>query len=131
MTPAIMESLYDLYTDHDVHALVMGTRGVARQCIVTLTLTHPDVAQAHVIRFQAHSQWGDEDDWFDEWSKPSPPMPPESEIWTGITNGQLEHCCASDVVLEQFLDFIGTAEVLQVFTCTGGNPLNLMYNIDI
>ena len=112
MTPAIMESLYDLCGDHGIEAFVEATKYSPRELIVTLTMTHPDPAQAHVIRLQAFNRWDDEDDWFDEWAKPAMPMSPESGIWAGITNDQLEHCRTSEVVLEEFRDFIDADEVL-------------------
>ena len=115
MTPAIMDSLYDLYADHGVEALVMGTRGLARELIVTLTMTHPaDPSPAHVTRFQAVSRWDDDDDWFDEWAKPARPLTPSEESHVGMSNKRLALCRPASVVAEEFLDFLDDAKVVEV-----------------
>ena len=131
MTPAIMESLYDLCGDHGIEAFVEATKYSPRELIVTLTMTHPDPAQAHVIRLQAFNRWDDEDDWFDEWAKPSFAKMPESDDRTDVTNERLRHCRTSEAVLGEFLDFIGNAEVIQVLKHTDSNSLKRLKNIDL
>lgn len=58
-----------------------------------------------IIRYRAENRF-DPDGQFDEWAKPSQPLPPEAERILGVTNEQLAHCRSADEVLEDFLEFI-------------------------
>lgn len=55
--------------------------------------------------YRAVNRW-DEDDFFDEWAKPSIPLSPEAEMIVGTTNERLMHCRPTSVVLDDFLAFL-------------------------
>uniref|UniRef100_UPI0025D7F150 hypothetical protein n=1 Tax=Sphingorhabdus sp. EL138 TaxID=2073156 RepID=UPI0025D7F150 len=62
--------------------------------------------KGEIIHFYAVNRW-DEDDEFDEWAKPSVALSAEAEAIIGVTNAQLAQCRPTDVVLGDFLKFIG------------------------
>lgn len=57
------------------------------------------------LRYRAINRW-DEDDFFDEWARPSMPLSPEAEMIVGTTNERLMHCRPTSLVLDDFLAFI-------------------------
>ncbi len=82
-----------------------GTRDFKRDLIIDLKTSAPTPEKGEIIRYRAVNRW-DEDDYFDEWAKPSVALSPEAEMIVGTTNERLVHCRPTSVVLGDFLAFI-------------------------
>ena len=61
--------------------------------------------KGQIIHFYAVNRWDKEDN-FDEWTKPSHPLPPEAERILGVRNEQLADCRPTVAVLANFIEFI-------------------------
>ena len=101
----LCESLYDLYEIGGLELFHVGTRGWKRDLIIDLETRALTPDKGEIIRYRAINHW-DQDDLFDEWTKPSAALSAEAERIVGVTNSQLAHCRSTDVVLEDFLDFV-------------------------
>jgi DNA polymerase III epsilon subunit-like protein len=99
------DSLFELYIAGGLELMCLGTRGLKRELIIDLETSALTPEKGEIIRYRAVNRW-DENDQFDEWTKPSHPLPPESERILGVTNGQLAQCRPINLVLREFSDFI-------------------------
>lgn len=85
--------------------MVLGTRGLKRELIIDLETSALTPEMGEIIRFRAVNRWNEGDE-FDEWAKPSRPLSAEAERILGVTNEQLAHCRSTEVVGQEFLDFL-------------------------
>jgi hypothetical protein len=99
------DSLFELYMQGGLELYLAGTRGLKRDLIIQLETSALTPEKGEIIHFYAVNRW-DEDDQFDEWAKPSVALSAEAERILGVTNAQLNMCCSTDVVLDQFISFI-------------------------
>lgn len=99
------DSLFELYMIGGLELVKAGTRGLKRDLIIDLETSALTPEKGEIIRYRAVNRW-DEDDFFDEWAKPSIPLSPEAEKIVGTTNERLMHCRPTPVVLEDFLAFL-------------------------
>jgi len=83
-----------------------GLQGVRRDLIIRLDRSALIPEKGEIIRFYAVNRW-DEDDEFDEWARPSVPLSPEAEQVVGTTNERLTRCRPTEVVMTDFLTFVG------------------------
>ncbi len=102
----IHDSLFELYMIGGLELLQAGTRGLKRELIIDLETSALTPERGEVIRYRAINRW-DEDDFFDEWARPSMPLSPEAEMIVGTTNEGLEGCRPTMVVMDDFLRFVG------------------------
>jgi len=101
----IHDSPFELYMIGGLDLVKAGTRGLKRELIVHLEASALTPDRGEIIRYRAVNRW-DEDDFFDEWAKPSVALSREAEQVLGMTNEQLAHCRSTDVVLDDFLAFL-------------------------
>lgn len=99
------DSLFELYMQGGLELYLAGTRGLKRDLIIRLETSALTPEKGEIIHYYAVNRW-DEDDEFDEWAKPSRPLPVEAEAIIGVTNEQLAHCRASATVLSDLWSFI-------------------------
>ncbi len=99
------DSLFELYMQGGLELYLAGIRGLKRELIIDLETSALTPEKGEIIHFYAVNRW-DEDDEFDEWAKPSTPLPPDAERILGVTNEQLAHCRPTDAVLADFLGFV-------------------------
>jgi DNA polymerase III alpha subunit (gram-positive type) len=105
------DSLFELYMIGGLELFQAGTRGLKRDLIIDLETSALTPDRGEIIHFRAVNRW-DEDDFFDEWAKPSRPLSPEAEMIVGTTNERLMHSRPTAVVLADFLAFIDGAELV-------------------
>ena len=105
MNRALHDSLFELYIDGGFELMTLGTRGLKRELIIDLETSALTPERGEIIRYRAVNRW-DEDDFFDEWAKPTRPLSAEAERILGITNEQLVQCQPSEVVHQMFQDFV-------------------------
>jgi DNA polymerase III alpha subunit (gram-positive type) len=105
------DSLFELYIDGGLELFQAGTRGLKRELMIDLETSALTPEKGEVIHYRAVNRW-DEDDFFDEWARPSMPLSPEAEMIVGTTNERLAHCRPTDVVLEAFFEFIDGAQLV-------------------
>jgi hypothetical protein len=98
------DSLLELYMQGGLELFQAGTRGLKRDLIIRLETSALTPEKGEIIHFYAVNRW-DDDDEFDEWSKPSVALTAEAERILGVTNSQLECCRPTDVVLDDFCEF--------------------------
>lgn len=103
----VHDSLFDLYMQGGLELMKAGTRGLRRDLIIDLETSALTPEKGGIIRYRAVNRW-DEDDFFDEWAKPSIPLSPETEKITGTTNERLMHCRPTMTVMDDFLSFVGS-----------------------
>lgn len=101
----LQDSLFELYMLGGLDLVQAGTRGLKRDLIIDLETSALTPEKGEIIRYRAVNRW-DEDDFFDEWAKPTIPLSPEAEMIIGTTNERLMHCRPTSLVLEDFLAFI-------------------------
>ena len=101
----IHDSLFELYMIGGLDLVKAGTRGLKRELIIDLETSALTPDRGEIIRYRAVNRW-DEDDFFDEWARPSIPLSPEAEMIVGTTNERLKLCRPTAVVLEDFLVFL-------------------------
>lgn len=99
------DSLFELYIDSGLELFQAGTRGLERDLIIDLETSALTPDRAEIIYFYAVNCW-DEDDVFDEWTKPFRPLSPEAEMIAGTTNERLMNYRPTYVVLEDLLAFL-------------------------
>lgn len=99
------DSLFDLYMQGGLELYLAGTRGLKRDLIIRLETSALTPDKGEIIHYYAVNRW-DDDDFFDEWAKPSIPLSPEAEMIVGTTNERLMHCRPTSVVLDDFLAFL-------------------------
>jgi DNA polymerase III alpha subunit (gram-positive type) len=99
------DSLFELYIEGGLDLVKAGTRGSKRDLIIDLETSALTPDRGEIIHFRAVNRW-DEDDFFDEWAKPSVALSAEAERILGVTNEQLAHCRPTEVVLGNFLAFL-------------------------
>lgn len=99
------DSLFDLYMQGGLELMQAGNRGLKRELIIQLETSALTPEKGEIIRYRAVNRW-DEDDFFDEWAKPSQPLSSEAEMIVGTTNERLMHCRPTSVVLDDFLAFL-------------------------
>lgn len=105
MNRALHDSLFELYIEGGFELMALGTRGLKRELIIDLEMSALTPEMGEIIRYRAVNRW-DEDDFFDEWAKPSRPLSAEAERILGVTNEQLAQCRSGNAVLVDFLGFI-------------------------
>jgi hypothetical protein len=66
----IHDSLFELYIDGGLDLVKAGTRGLKRDLIIDLETSALTPDRGEIIHYRAVNRW-DEDDYFDEWAKPS------------------------------------------------------------
>jgi hypothetical protein len=101
----LRESLYDLYEIGGLDLVKAGTRGLQRDLIIDLETSALTPEKGEIIHYRAVNRW-DEDDFFDEWAKPSRPLSAEAEMIVGTTNERLMLCRPTAAVLADFLGFL-------------------------
>ena len=99
------DSLFELYIDGGLELFQAGARGLKRDLIIRLETSALTTEKGEIIRYYAVNRW-DENDEFDEWAKPSKALSAEAERILGVTNAQLAHCRSTDVVWDEFLQFL-------------------------
>ena len=99
------DSLFELYMQGGLELYLAGTRGLKRELIIKLETSALTPEKGEIIHYYAVNRW-DEDDEFDEWAKPLVALSEEAERILGVTNSQLAQCRSTDVVLEDFLEFL-------------------------
>lgn len=99
------DSLFDLYMQGGLELMKAGTRGLKRDLIIDLETSALTPDRGEIIHYRAVNRW-DENDFFDEWARPSSPLSAEAEMITGTTNERLMHCRPTSVVLDDFLAFL-------------------------
>jgi DNA polymerase III epsilon subunit-like protein len=99
------DCLFELYMEGGLELFLAGTRGLERDLIIDLETSALTPDRGEIIHYRAVNRW-DGDDFFDEWARPSIPLPPEAEQIVGTTNERLRHCRPTDAVLEDFLAFL-------------------------
>ena len=111
MNRALRDSLFELYIDAGVELMALGARGIKRELVLDLETSALTPEIGEIIRFRAVNRW-DEYDEFDVWAKPAIPLTVEAERILDVTNEQLARCTSTDLVLDEFLDFIDGAELV-------------------
>ena len=99
------DSLFELYMQGGFELMLLGTRGLKRELIIDLETSALTPEMGEIIHYRAVNRW-DENDEFDEWAKPSQALSAEAERILGVTNEQLAHCRSTEVVGQEFLDFL-------------------------
>lgn len=110
MNRALHDSLFELYIDGGLELMTLGSRGLKRELIIDLETSALTPETGEIIRYRAVNRW-DEDDFFDEWAKPSRPLSAEAERILGVTNEQLDRCRSSAIVIDEFMAFVGGGSV--------------------
>jgi hypothetical protein len=64
------DNLFELYMEGGLELYLAGTRGLQRYLIIDLEASALTPDHGEIIHFYAVNRW-DEDDFFDEWAKPS------------------------------------------------------------
>ena len=105
------DSLFDLYMQGGLELYLAGTHGLKRELIINLETSALTPEVGEIIHFYAVNRW-DEDDVFDEWAKPAIPLTAEAERLLHVTNEQLARCPQTELVLDEFLDFIDGAQLV-------------------
>lgn len=105
MNRELHDSLFELYIEGGLELMTLGTRGLKRELIIDLETSALTPEKGEIIRYRAVNRW-DESDEFDEWAKPSVALSAEAERILGVTNEQLAHCRATNLVMIDFLDFV-------------------------
>lgn len=108
MNRALHDSLFELYIDGGFELMKLGTRGLKRELIIDLETSALTPETGEIIRYRAVNRW-DEDDFFDEWAKPSRPLSAEAERILGVTNEQLAQSRPSIIVLEDFWNYLSAS----------------------
>jgi DNA polymerase III epsilon subunit-like protein len=99
------DSLFELYVEGGLELFQAGTRGLKSDLIIDLETSALTPEKGEIIHYRAINRW-DGDDFFDEWARPSIPLPPEAEQIVGTTNERLRHCRPTSLVLGDFLAFL-------------------------
>ncbi len=102
----LRDSLYDLYEEGGLDLMTHAAQGMKRDLIIRFKTSDPNSDEGEIIHFYAVNRW-DEDDFFDEWARPSIPLSPEAEQTIGVTNEKLARCRPQTSVLQDFSDFFG------------------------
>ncbi len=110
MNRELHDSLFELYIADGLELITIGPRGLKRELIIDLETSALTPEKGEIIHYRAVNRW-DENDEFDEWAKPSQPLPPEAERILGVTNEQLAHCRSSDILIADFFHFLGAGTV--------------------
>ena len=71
------DSLFELYMQGGLELYLAGTRGLKRELIIKLETGALTPERGEIIHFYAVNRW-DEEDGFDEWTKPSRTPSPEA-----------------------------------------------------
>jgi hypothetical protein len=101
----LQDSLFELYMQGGLDLYLAGTRGLKRELIIRLETSALAPEKGEIIHYYAVNRW-DEDDVFEEWAKPSVELSLEAERIVGVTNGQLDGCRSTAVVLDEFRAFL-------------------------
>ncbi len=101
----LRDSLYELYEQGGLELFEAGTRGLKRDLIIDLETSALTPEKGEIIHYRAVNRW-DEDDFFDEWAKPSFPLSDEAERVVGVTNEKLAGCRPTMAVMDDFLRFV-------------------------
>ncbi len=99
------DSLFELYMEGGLELVKAGTRGLKRDVIIELETSALTPVHGEIIHYRAVNRWED-DDFFDEWAKPSVPLSVDAEQIVGTTNERLMDCRPTAVVLDDFLAFL-------------------------
>jgi DNA polymerase III alpha subunit (gram-positive type) len=99
------DSLFELYIDGGLELYLAGTRGLKRELIIKLETSALTPEKGEIIHYYAVNRW-DENDVFEEWAKPLVALSVEAERILGVTNGQLDGCRSTVLVLDDFATFI-------------------------
>jgi DNA polymerase III epsilon subunit-like protein len=102
------DSLFELYMIGGLDLVKAGTRGLKRDLIIDLETSALTPDRGEIILYRSVNRWDDED-FFDQWAKPSRSLSSEAEQVLGVTNERLDHCRSTDVVLREFLSFLAVA----------------------
>lgn len=103
------DSLFELYMIGGLELFLAGIRGLKRELIIELETSALTPDRGEIIHYRAVNRWG-EDDFFDEWAKPSVPLSAEAEEILGVANERLRHCRPTSEVLDEFLRFVDLNE---------------------
>jgi len=101
----IHDSLFELYMIGGLDLVKAGTRGLKRDLIIDLETSALTPKKGEIIHYRTVNRW-DDDDFFDEWAKPSVALSAEAEQIVGTTNERLRHCRPTADVLDEFLAFL-------------------------
>jgi DNA polymerase III alpha subunit (gram-positive type) len=101
------DSLFELYMQGGLDLVKAGTRGLKRDLIIDLETSALTPDRGEIIHYRAVNRW-DEDDFFDEWARPSMPLSTEAERIVGTKNERLRRCRPTAVVLADFFAFLET-----------------------
>ncbi len=99
------DSLFELYVEGGLELFQAGTRGLKRDLIIDLETSALTPEKGEIIHYRTVNRW-DDDDFFDEWAKPSVALSAEAEQIVGTTNERLRHCRPTADVLDEFLAFL-------------------------
>lgn len=70
------DSLFELYMQGGLELYLAAAHGMKRDLIIELETSALTPEQGEIIHFYAVTRW-DEDDFFNEWARPSIPLPPK------------------------------------------------------
>lgn len=101
----LRDSLFDLYELGGFDLMGRAAKDLKRDLIIRCKTCDPHSDDGEIIHFYAVNRW-DEDDFFDEWAKPSIPLSPEAEQMIGTTNAKLARCRSVDNVLSDFILYL-------------------------
>jgi len=101
----IHDSLFELYMQGGSDLVGAGTRGLKRELIIDLEMSALTPDRGEIIHYRAVNRW-DDDDFFDEWARPSIPLSADAGRIVGTSNERLMHCRPTSVVMEDFLAFL-------------------------
>jgi DNA polymerase III alpha subunit (gram-positive type) len=76
-----------------------------RDLIIRLETSALTPEKGEIIHYYAVNRWNEEDE-FDEWSKPLVALSSEAERILGVTNARLAQCRSTNVALDDFQRFI-------------------------
>ena len=99
------DSLFELYMQGGLELFQASTRSLKRDLIIDLETSALTPEKGQIIHFCAVNRWDDEDA-FDEWTKPLVALTAEAERILRVTNSQLKYCRSTDVVMVEFLAFL-------------------------
>ena len=111
MNRELHDSLFELYIAGGLELMTLSTRGLKRELIIDLETSALTPEKGEIIRYRAVNRW-DENDKFDEWTKPLRPLSADAERVVGLKNEQLSQCRSSDIVKGDFFSFIDGAALV-------------------
>lgn len=102
------QQFVDHWVEFDYEFACEAVKKFPRQLSVYLRYT-PD--ESEIIYYRAENVWDDED-YFEEYARPSRPLTSDEQAYLRTTNERLAYCRPTGEVADEFLDFIAWDEIL-------------------